>query len=278
MKLKNLLATALVGVMMLGASLGVCAKEYPVSYVQGSSQATNNAVDVTVTVEGINIPYTEIPVSLGAKTSGNQVVRDAMLEINDEGTSVFFLKSKDSYDFIASDTTYFERIIDGEGNDDIGNGTGYSGWCFRINGGTPMESEGWGASIATATITDGDVISFYLDNPIAESSAARFTSMNNVSYSNGVVSATVLESHQYFGPAPDYAWTITPFAAVSGATVKVYNAAGTEVGTGTTSSVGVALINVNTLASGTYTVKVLGTHDSLFNITLTSVAKTFVVE
>lgn len=161
-------------------------------------------------------------------------------------------------------------------NDETGNGTGYSGWCFRINGGFPMESAGWGASIATATIKDGDVISFYLDNPITSTAAAQFTRTNGVSYANGVVTATVKGSNQYFQGA-NWDWIINDFAALSGVTVQVLNASGSVVASGTTGSDGAVSISTGTLAAGTYTVKAVGSNDGS-NITKTTSTATFAVQ
>lgn len=280
---KTMLLTVLALALVLCFSFGVSATEYPVSYIQGASNATSGAVDVTVTVEGVSIPYTEVPVSLNAKTSGNQTVADALAAINDAGDTFNFIEEiKDDdgnvidYDFVGSETTYFSIIWDlVNGIEETGNGTGYSGWVFRINGGFPMISSGWGASIADATIVDGDVISVYLDNPIAETSSAKFTRVNGVSYANGVVTANVKESHQYFQGA-NYDWIITAFSAFNGISVQVLDSNGNVKGTATSAN-GSVSINTGVLAAGTYTVKVIGTNSG-GNITATSSTATFTVQ
>ncbi|MGN0962691.1 MAG: hypothetical protein ACI4PP_03855, partial [Clostridia bacterium] len=288
---KTMLLTVLALALVLCFSFGVSATEYPVSYIQGASNATSGAVDVTVTVEGVSIPYTEVPVSLNAKTSGNQTVADALAAINDAGGLVYFFEEVDVKDasgnvvgteqnLIDSTSTYFTHVTwfsdDYETYyNETGNGTGYSGWVFRINGGFPMISSGWGASIADATIVDGDVISVYLDNPIAETSSAKFSRVNGVSYANGVVTANVKESHQYFQGA-NYEWIITAFSSFNGISVQVLDSNGNVKGTATSAN-GSVSINTGALAAGTYTVKVIGTNSG-GNITATSSTATFTVQ
>lgn len=257
MKLKSLFTTALVGVMMLGASLGVCAADYPESYVQGTTYGvpTSAAIEVTVTVEGITTPYTEMEVSLPAKTNGQiQHVNDALLAIsNNSALPVTFMQSATAA--MDANTTYFSHVkynnvVEG------GTGQGYSGWCFRINGGFPSEREDWGASIATANINDGDVIGVYLDDPYTEETSARFTRLTFNSYSANAVSVKVTESHQAIDP-DTWAWTIKKFYKYTGVTVGLYSG-GNQIATGTTDLGGNVTFNNLSLQSGvTYTVKVL---------------------
>lgn len=275
--------------MLFCFATGISATEYPVSYLQGTAHATSGAVNVTVTVEGMDIPYAEIPVTLPAKTSGNQTVADALAAINNNENTVyyFFEEVKDDdgniIDVIPTDseTSYFSIIIDVLNDyEETGNGTGYSGWVFRINGGFPLlppteDLSVRGASIKETTIVNGDVISIYLDNPIAATSSAKFARVNNISYSNGVVTAAVKESHQYFQGA-NYDWIITPFADLNGVIVKVLDANGDVKGTAISSDGAVSIVT-GSLPSGTYSVKVLGTNDGL-NITNTTVVANFTVQ
>ena len=264
-KTKPLMILALALVMVFCLSFGAFAAEYPASYVQDGSHATSDAINVTVTVEGVDIPYTEVPVSLNAKSSGTQKVLDAMLAINSAGGNIYFWESEDV--FIDANSTYFTYV-----NSETG--TGYSGWCFRINGGFPMESAGWGATIASATIKNGDVVSFFIDDPSASSAAAKFT-RTNASYANGTVTATVTESHQYF-QGSNWDWIITDYAALSGVTVQVLNGA-SVVASGITGSDGTVSISTGSLAAGAYTVKAVGTKNASGIITTTSTT-TFTVE
>lgn len=275
--------------MLLCFATGISATEYPVSYLQNDSHSTSGAVNVTVTVEGVDIPYAEIPVTLSAKTEGEQTVADALAAINnnDNSSYIFWEEIKDDdgnvIDIIYanSETKYFSIIWDIENDhEETGNGTGYSGWAFRINGGFPLlppteEFPVRGASIKEATIINGDVISIYLDNPIASTSSAKFARVNNISYSNGVVTAAVKESHQYFQGA-NLDWIITPFADLNGVIVKVLDANGNVKGTATSSDGAVSIVT-GSLPSGTYSVKVLGTNDGL-NITNTTVVAAFTVQ
>lgn len=250
MKFKKVLGLVLAVAMVFCLSVGAFAKEYQPSYEQ--NQSTSDAVSVKVTVEGLTVPYTEKTVALPAKTGDTQKVLDAMLAVNADSTdNITFYASGTTP--VAADTTYFTSV-----NGDTGSGAGYSGWVFRINGGFPMESAGLGASIATATITDGDVISFYIDDPSSADASAKFTRINesDLAYANGVVSAKVTSSYQYFDAS--WNWEITRFANMSGATVNVYDSTGALKGTGTTNSIGKVSISTGALAQGTYTVKVVG--------------------
>ena len=223
----------------------------------------------------MDIPYTEVPVSLNAKSSGTQKVPDAMLAINNAGGNIYFWESEDA--LIDASSTYFTHIYWYGGDADAmetGTGAGYSGWCFRINGGFPMESAGWGATIASATIKNGDVVSFFIDDPSASSAAAKFT-RTNASYANGTVTATVTESHQYF-QGSNWDWIITDYAALSGVTVQVLNGA-SVVASGITGSDGTVSISTGSLAAGAYTVKAVGTKNASGIITTTSTT-TFTVE
>ncbi len=266
-KTKPLMILALALVMVFCLSFGAFAAEYPASYVQDGSHATSDAINVTVTVEGVDIPYTEVPVSLNAKSSGTQKVLDAMLAINSAGGNIYFWESEDV--FIDANSTYFTYV-----NSETGTGAGYSGWCFRVNGGFPMESAGWGATIASATIKNGDVVSFFIDDPSASSAAAKFT-RTNASYANGTVTATVTESHQYF-QGSNWDWIITDYAALSGVTVQVLNGA-SVVASGITGSDGTVSVSTGSLAAGAYTVKAVGTKNASGIITTTSTT-TFTVE
>ena len=280
MKLKNLLATALVGVMMLGASLGVCAADYPKSYVQGTTYGvpTSEAVNVTVTVEGLTTPYTEMNVSLPAKANGEiQHVNDALLAIsNNSALPVTFMQSATAA--MDASTTYFSHVKY-NGVVEGGSGQGYSGWCFRINGGFPSEREDWGASIATANINNGDVIGVYLDDPYTEATSARFTRLTLNSYSANAVSVKVTESHQAIDPET-WAWTITPFINYNGVVVSLYagtDTTATPIKTATSALGGVASFSGLNLESGVYTLKTEPVKASTY-IQSTTVTKTFTIE
>lgn len=219
MKFKKLLATVTTMAVALCFSAGVCAKEYAPSYLQSAS--TSDAIDVIVTVEGntTDTAFKTIEVSLDAKTGGvTQKVIDAMMEVQGGNNGITFYESAGVPATAA--TTYFTGVNTCFGSTD---GGAYLGWCFRINGGIPSESEGWGASIASANITDGDVISFYLDDPSDATTSTRFTRASVSNISTGGLTVNVKESHQGIGGAPDYAWEITPFDKLSGVNVSIYS-------------------------------------------------------
>lgn len=227
MKFKKLLATVTTMAVALCFSAGVCAKEYAPSYLQSAS--TSDAIDVIVTVEGntSDTAFKAIEVSLDAKTGGDtQKVIDAMMEVQGGNNGITFYESAGVPATAA--TTYFTGVNTCFGSTD---GGAYLGWCFRINGGIPSESEGWGASIASANITDGDVISFYLDDPSDVTTSTRFTRASVSNISTGGLTVNVKESHQGIGGAPDYAWTITDFNTFSPADIFVEVYSDTDLST-----------------------------------------------
>ncbi|MEG1497662.1 MAG: hypothetical protein RR219_09110 [Clostridiales bacterium] len=258
--------------MVFCLSMGAFAKEYPVSYGQNETHATNSAINVKVAVEGRTTAYKEVNVSLNAKTPSQKVI-DAMLAVNADATKGIIFGTNATTP-VNAESTYFS-CVNGEG----GSGVGYSGWCFRINGGFPMDSSGFGTTIATATITDGDVISFFIDDPISESSATKFTRANVITKTPSQIVVNVKESHQYFAPAPSYDWVISNFAKYIGATVELYSgstASGTIISTATTNGFdgNATISNLNLTQGGTYTVKVLGNVSGNY-LTSTSTTETF---
>lgn len=268
--------------MMLCVSVGVSAVD-PGSYTQGNG--TSDAINVTVTVEGLSIPYTEIPVSLPAKTSGTQKVIDALVAADAANSSIGFFESYTDedevvhYTSIDSETTYFTHVANTSVTPyvyDGGSGSGYSGWVFRIDGAFPVDANGWGTTVATAVIENGDKISFYVDNPFSESTIAMFSKIS-ASYSNGVVNATAVQSYQYYTGA-NWDWTVTDFEALPSVEVAVYNSANQQIGDiGYTDDNGNVSINTGNLPAGTYTVKVLGAKDSTA-IYYTTATTTFTVQ
>ncbi len=254
--------------MVFALSAGVSAldynKEYNTSYSIGSG--TTAAVDVLVTIESDSsgLPFTVVPVHLNSSSSPHMVL-DALLSSDIAAAGFSFYNAGTP---LSATSTYFDSI---KYNNVYytGNGTGYSGWCFRINGGFPQQSPGWGASIATAPIDNGDVIAIYLDDPIAQNKSTRFTRATVDSATANAVQVTVTESHQSFGPGPNYTWNITNFAPIGGLTVKLYsgmNISGTPIATTTSLSLqnyeGKAYFNNLSLSPGTYSIVVCGNYNT----------------
>ncbi len=149
----------------------------------------------------------------------------------------------------------------------------FDGWMVRVNGQFPLLS--WtvgpptgypqGAAVNGIPVSDGDVIYFYYDSPYPlydddwEPTVVAPVDFvyPEASYNSGTGQVVVdLNKNSNLFDASTYAWTIDAFSAlaVGSIPVKIYNAAGTLVGSDYTSTSGVATINTGTLTTGTYTV------------------------
>lgn len=275
--LKKLLTAAISTAMVFCLSFGALAAPQgnDGSYIQTAADGSTGAINVTLSIEGLALDYAEIPVSLDANTDGaTHKVVDAMIE-SEVATAgyTFYTSSTDgsgvtTYAPVTAASTYFSHVKKGDVYNG-GSGQGFSGWVFRINGAFPMEFADWGATISTATIKDGDVISFYVDDPISEANSTKFTRIN-ANYANGTVSATVTSSLDYFDAS--WNWEISDFVGLSGATVQVLNASGAVVGSAVSDIDGEVAITTGNLPAGTYTVKVVGnkTSTSIISTTTTS--------
>lgn len=114
-----------------------------------------------------------------------------------------------------------------------------------------------GESIKTMYLKNGDDIHVYMDNTQSAIDYVSFTRLVT-SCNEDQFSVTVEESHNYFGSTSSYPWTITDFAAYSGAsgeTLEIYEASGSAViVSGATVSGRAASADLSSLAAGAYTV------------------------
>lgn len=218
MNKNSILAIILALAMVLCCAVGVCAAENPVVYMVDNG--TTAPINVIVTIEGNGLPFQSIPVSLG-ESSVSHKVANALLAPAVSNAGYTFCGTDGNP--ITASSTYFSTIK--KNNVSYGGtGSGYNGWCFRVNGGIPQESAGWGATIATTTIHNGDVIAVHIDDPISESATTRFMRASVTSATATSVTANVTESHQYYGTSWDD-WITTNFSAVRNQsfTAKIYN-------------------------------------------------------
>lgn len=256
MKKHSFLAIILALAMVLCCAIGVSAAENPVVYtVDGGTTA---AINVIVTIEGNGLPFDSIPVSLAQSTTSHKVV-NALLS-SAVSTAGYTFCGTDG-DPITTSSTYFSTIKKGDVSYG-GTGSGYNGWCFRVNGGIPQEREGWGATIATTTIHNGDVIAVHIDDPISESATTRFMRASVTSATATSVIANVTESHQYYGTSWND-WNTTNFSAVTGKsfTAKIYASASlgrTPIATTTMANGVVTFSNLNLTVGQTYYLVVEG--------------------
>lgn len=209
MNKNSILAIILALAMVLCCAVGVCAAENPVVYMVDNG--TTAPINVIVTIEGNGLPFQSIPVSLG-ESSVSHKVANALLAPAVSNAGYTFCGTDGNP--ITASSTYFSTIKK-NGVSYGGTGSGYNGWCFRVNGGIPQESAGWGATIATTTIHNGDVIAVHIDDPISESATTRFMRASVTSATATSVTANVTESHQYYGTSWDD-WITTNFSAVTG--------------------------------------------------------------
>lgn len=256
MKKHSFLAIILALAMVLCCAVGVCAAENPVVYTVDAG--TTNAINVLVTIEGNGLDFVSIPVTLTQSTKSHKVV-DALMS-SAVSTAGYTFCGTDGNPITAS-STYFSTIKK-NGVSYGGTGSGYNGWCFRVNGGIPQESAGWGATIATTTIHNGDVIAVHIDDPISESATTRFMRASVTSATATSVTANVTESHQYYGTSWDD-WITTNFSAVTGKSfpAKIYASASlgrTPVATTTMANGMVSFSGLNLTAGQTYYLVVEG--------------------
>lgn len=135
------------------------------------------------------------------------------------------------------------------------------GWKFRVNTQIPCQPNGYGATIATAYVKNGDVIDFYYDNPTSASNTAKFTRIYDVSRSGSALSVTVQSSYDWFyydNDLQEWVSDVQDFSAFSDATVTVFD--GTNTYTPNAAANGV--YTFNNVPAGTYTIKVAVAYDN----------------
>lgn len=276
MKKHSFLAIILALAMVLCCAVGVCAAENPVVYTVDAG--TTNAINVLVTIEGNGLAFKSIPVSLPGEVTTSHKVVDALLS-SAVSTAGYTFCGTDGNP-ITTSSTYFSTIKK-NGVSYGGTGSGYNGWCFRVNGGIPQERAGWGATIATTTIHDGDVIAVHIDDPISESATTRFMRASVTSATATSVTANVTESHQYYGTSWDD-WITTNFSAVTGksftATIYSDSACTVDVDDTEISTNGTVTFTDLDLDPGTYFLVVSGDMSTSASPRYSSCITSFTVE
>lgn len=215
-----------------------------------------------------HISERSIPVTLNlpeGKTNARFCVTDVLYALQEEDAyadyGLSFLDS--SGNLLEKTDTYFYKVKQNGKTYGPNALSAFDGWMVRINNrfaiDSYMESVGGlsGETIKTMYLKNGDDIHLYMDDTTSSKSCVPFIRLVPL-YSNGQLAITVEESHNYFGSTSPYPWTITDFAAYSGAngeTLKVYNSSGTEVTvSGNAISGNTATLDVSSLNAGTYTV------------------------
>lgn len=268
--MSKVLMLALAVMLVFAMSSPALAQDYftttNASYIQGTAPTYSSAIHVNLVVESrtINNSYIYKTISNVALTpsGGGQsfYVRDVLLAVQSDSSN--YLTFKDSSgNTLTSSANYFYSVVDTLPNPDVTYGPtsryAMDGWMFRINGQFPLERAGWGASIATAYVTDGDSINIYHDDASGPSVCADFAKITSVT-DNGsnTLTVNVKASYQYYGPAPNYTWYINDFTNYQGVTVNVYDENGNYVTSGTTNSSGNVTLTVGSFGAHTYTVEV----------------------
>ncbi|ACV62810.1 hypothetical protein Dtox_1974 [Desulfofarcimen acetoxidans DSM 771] len=268
--MSKMMLLGLVVMLVLAMSVPAFAQDYltstSASYIQGTAPIyTDQTINVDLVVESRTISgsyiYTTINNVLltAGETAQSFFVRDVLLAVQDMGNYTFNGTDGNPID---SGDSYFYSVTDENSIVTYGPTSQYAwdGWVFRINNKFPLESAGLGASIATAYVTDGDVINIYHDDASSSTSCADFAKIASITDNDSnTLTVNVKASCQYYGPAPTYTWNLTNFANYQGVTVKAYNESGTLVTSGTTDSSGNVDLNVGSFGSHTYKVEVVRT-------------------
>ncbi|HMM06366.1 MAG TPA: hypothetical protein PKD52_06835 [Clostridiales bacterium] len=277
---------ALTGIMALAMVFGISAGAFAAmpndgGYVIGNvnDYQYDGQIDVTVVVE--SRPYSttdsskifeDFDVTLGDVNGTDQIsyVSDVLYDISSDANN--------NYTFYSSGTTPMtatSSFVSGvnDGSKTYSSVFYFDGWMVRVNGQFPLidwtsgPPTGYpqGEAISGIPVSDGDVISFYYDNPYPLYDASFRPTISapvdfvypEASYDAGTGKVTVnLTKNSNVFDGSTYAWTIDAFSALAldNKAVNIYNAAGASVGSANTNASGIASINTGTLAAGTYTV------------------------
>lgn len=256
--IKKAISLGLIAILFLAMSVTGLAKSGDnesadaSTYTVGSyTYTTGENFNVKLIVEGNSI-YTEQTVALAASSSA-YTVRDVLLAAQTNDSKLSFNAYGGSA--IGATDTYFASVTyDGTTESPSGS---WDGWVFRVNDKFPLENAGWGTTIATTYVAAGDEIHCYMDDTEYAHENTYYTKVSSVNYEEETLTVNVKASYQYYGSAPDYAWTITNFASYSGVQVQIYNG-DTLVDSATTDSAGDAKFeDLSLISNTTYTVKVL---------------------
>ena len=264
--LRKIMMMTLAVMLVFAMSLPVAAQDYFTttdgSYIQGTAPTYQNQtiyVDMVIesrTISGDYIYETieNVPLTAGG-TAESFYVLDVLLAVQNIGDYTFNDASGNPLD---ANDSYFYSVTDEDTSATYGPTSQYAwdGWVFRIDGQFPLESAGWGASIATAYVTNGDTINLYHDDVSSSTACADFAKITSVNVSGSTMTVNVKASWQYYGPAPNYDWTLADFTNYSGVTVNVCTTTGTVLRSGTTDASGNATINVQGLRTGNCIVQV----------------------
>lgn len=212
-----------------------------------------------------------IPVTLnlpeGADSAKFTVV-DALLALQDNepyaSTYELHFQNSSGTD-IQSGATYIYQVKQGD-DSDVTYGPGsilsFDGWMVRINDRFTIDK--WddsvgglsGEAIDKMYLKDGDNIHLYMDNTTSSSTCIRFTRLIP-SYSDGTLSVTVEESHNYFGSSNPYPWTITDYATYTSSgtiSLKIYDDENQVVASFSGTSGAASVSNLNLTSGESYTV------------------------
>ncbi len=266
--LRKIMMMTLAVMMVFAMSLPVAAQDYFTttdgSYIQGTAPTYSSAIQVDLVIESRTISGDYLYKTINDVTltpSGTQsfYVLDVLLAAQSNAGNYITFKDANGNTLDANDS-YFFSVVDTLPNPDVTYGPtsqyAWDGWVFRVDGQFPLESGGWGASIATAYVTNGDTINLYHDDVSSSSACADFAKISSVNVSGSTMTVNVKASCQYYGPAPTYTWYLTDFTNYSGVTVNILAPNGNVLRTGTTDASGNVSLNVQGLRTGPCRVQV----------------------
>lgn len=264
-------------VAILAFAMVFCIGSAPFAYENNDSiytvvaPATSTSVTVSLDLQSnnvngsnLNLDYDSFDVTITSFSATNFTVQDVINQWRANNTS-YTLKSVDY-------TSYPYQIVDFENDDPYiysitKNGVTYSpsstsdlyGWNFKVNAKIPIQPNGYGATIATTYVEDGDVVDLYFDNPTSATNATKFTRIN-ASNNGSTLNVNVQETHQWYDAS--WNWYSPSYTNFQGGSVTVKNSAGTTIGSGTTDSNG--NFAINNLTSGTYEIYVNSSFNGQF--------------
>ena len=265
------LALAMMFCMSFGVSAAPLYSNNDIEYLVGNSSDYETDGDISVTVKvfskqvngtALNMSD-EVTIVGDGETSKAYTVRDVMEAWAAENNVTFTTSVWDStlyqsveQPYVNGSSTYiFSMTKDGVKYAPAST-SAYDGFKFRVNSQIPQLSAGWGATIDTTYVNDGDVVTYYYDNPVSEADAADFIRIYEVANDADSIQVTVQRSFDWFMTESPWTTTMADFAAVADIPVVVKKA-GVQVGTGTTNANGIADITItNGVTAGNYTIEV----------------------
>ena len=240
-----------------------------------SSYYTSTAITVTLDIQSkrngtasTDTSYSkELDITLTPSSSTRYTVADLLIAANNmTGESIHFQNYDGNdldYGSSGSLPSYcYKAVLDGVTYAPTGL-YDKNGWMFRINGKFPLHSgipgsTAYGEAINTAYVKDGDVVTFYMDNPGDLFKLAYFSRIKEATYSSGVLTVTPQVSYNfYYGNANT--WYIQNFYTSSDITCEVYSSitATTPLASAVTGSNGKANLSVTLTSGNTYYIRVM---------------------